>query len=504
MSGAEEQTDPKAVAGGEYGASANFESIVDKFKTWKSTADTLKLKLDYDQLLKELWWPAGTPARELDSDPDFKERPPVVIERKFFSYHWLCSVRQIIRLDVEPLLWNDGAVGVAALETILAQLDAFIISDGFKDIVEVKHIAAGASFDVSLARASKESNIPADRKGCNRPQWRKDDWLALKRGLFPMSLQQQKGTNREGQMYKAILQEVRILSHPSIRQHPNFIRLFGVAWHEHTGDEGERIVTPVLVQDYATHGDLLGFLRAKSTENVLTREMKTQFITGVAEGLQALHVLGVIHGDVKCENILVSWDASQKTFVPKLSDFGFSIVKTFKEHKYVHIPSMVSGFTKRYLAPEIWTPAETTSVAGATDLTIRTDIYSFGLAILTISLDGKDVFEAFTKLCVDQGRVLVGEGTDWVTIVDAVVSRTKTDVRVGGLFLKGLTSLISKQDAEFAGQVYPIVSKMLYQDPEQRLADLLIVKNHFSQKQGTEEVADLSLEKLSIAGPSAA
>jgi serine/threonine protein kinase len=504
MSGTQEQSNPESVAGEAYGPSANFESIVDKFKTWKSNTDSLQLKIEYDQLLKGLWWPAGTTVKS-DADSDFTERPPVIIERKFLSYHWLCSVKQIIGLEIEPVVWNDGTVGVAALETLLHELDVSIISSSFQDITEVKHIASGASFDVTLARALKDSDIPADRTGCSRPQWRKQDWLALKQGLFPMAQQQHTGTNNDWQTYRAILQEVRILNHPEIRRHPNFVRLFGVIWHGHTGHEGESVVTPVLVQDYATHGDLQGFLRAKSAEDILTRQLKIQLITGVSEGLQALHALGVIHGDVKCENILVSWDATRKTFVPKISDFGFSIIENSTGlSKYVDISIKVLGVTKRYLAPELWTPAETDSVSLTTRLAVRTDIYSFGLVILTISLDGEDIFDAFTKLHAERGLIRVGEGTEWAEIVDAVTSRSKTNARMGELFLESLTSRISKRDADFAGQVYPIVSKMLTQDPEERLADLRIVKSHFSHTEGPEMVSDLSLEGLSVSAPSAA
>ena len=138
-----------------------------------------------------------------------------------------------------------------------------------------------------------------------------------------MRPQELMGAKNDGQMYRAVLQEVRILNSPAIRKHPNFVRLFAVAWEEKAGNGGETVVTPVLAQGYATHGDLSGFLRAKSLEGVLTRQLKMQLITGVAEGLQTLHSLGVVHGDVKCENILVSWDAAGKKFVPKISDFGF-------------------------------------------------------------------------------------------------------------------------------------------------------------------------------------
>jgi serine/threonine protein kinase len=496
MSNTQKKCDPEPEASEDYGPLANFESIVDKFKAWKSDADSLQLKAEYDQVLKGLWWPVGS---TFESYP--KEQSPLIIERKFFPYHWLCSVKQMINLQAQPVVWNDGSVGVAAFETLLEQMDVFIISASLRDIKQVKKVGTGASFDVSLARALKNSNIPADRTGCSRPQWREGDWLAVKRGLFPMAPQQNMGIENDGQMYRAVLQEVRILNNYAIRQHPNFVRLLGVAWDEHTGSEGGIFVTPVLVQDYATHGHLLGFLRTKSLEGALTRELKIQLITGVAEGLQTLHNLGVVHGDVKCENILVSWDAAREAFVPKVSDFGFSIIKNSTHlSDYVDTPLKTLGATKRYLAPELWTPSETSSVRLSMSLAIRTDIYSFGFVLLTISLGGEDVFDAFTKLLVERGSIMIRADVDpeGEEIVDELISRTKTDSRMENYFLDGLKSLLSRRDPDFSREVYPVVSKMLTQNPEARLPDLSILKSHFSPALEPDALSGPSLDGLGI------
>lgn len=495
MSSTQENTGPDPEAGEGYGPAANFESIVDRYKSWKSDTDSLQLKTDYDQLLKRLWWPEASTFRSHSEG-----RSTVIIERKLFAYHWLCLVKQAISTEAEPLVWSDGSVGVAALEQVLDRLDVFVISARLRDIAQVKHVGTGASFDVSLSRALKDSDIPPDRSGCNRPQWRKGNWLAIKRGLFPMRPQESIGAKNDGKMYRAVLQEVRILNCPAIRQHPNFVRLFAVAWEEQAGNGGETVVTPVLVQGYATHGDLSGFLRAKSVEGVLTRQLKMQLITGVAEGLQTLHSLGVVHGDVKCENILVSWDATSKKFVPKISDFGFSIIQnstSFSE--YVDIPMKTLGATRRYIAPELWTASENSPQSLSKNLATRTDIYSFGLVLVTISLDGEDLFEAFTKLLVERGSIIYRSPTlAWDEIVDALIARTKMDARMERYFIEGIKSLISKKDPEFSRELYSVISKMLTHDPEARLADLAIVKSLFSPPLRPDALSEPSLEGLRI------
>jgi len=99
-------------------------------------------------------------------------------------------------------------------------------------------------------------------------------------------------------------------------------------------------------------------------------------VVGVAHGLEYLHSKGVIHGDIKGSNVLISDDGS-----PRLCDFGQS--------KLVEI----SGFTAtklagsaRYQAPELLPPDESTP-----KLTLETDIYGFSMTSLEI-LSGKKPF----------------------------------------------------------------------------------------------------------------
>ncbi|KAH7344358.1 hypothetical protein BKA66DRAFT_579432 [Pyrenochaeta sp. MPI-SDFR-AT-0127] len=487
--------DPEISEG--YGPAANFESIIDNCKSWNSNTNSLQLNADYDQLLKRLWWPKASIFKSHS-----ESQSTVIIERKLFAYHWLCLVKQTISIETEPLVWNDGSVGVAALEQLFDRLDVFIISARFRDIAQVKHIGSGASFDVSLSRALKDSNIPPDRAGCTRLQWLNGDWLAIKRGLFTMHLQEPMGVKSDGQTYRAVLQEVRILSCPDIRQHPNFVRLFAVAWEEHAGSGGETFVTPVLVQSYATHGNLSGFLRAKFLEGILTRQLKMQLITGIAEGLQTLHNLGVVHGDVKCENILVSWDAAGMKFVPKISDFGFSLIQNSSSFSDFTASSISTyGATRRYVAPELWTASENSPQSIPKSLATRMDIYSFALVLVTILLNGEDVFEAFMKHLVERGSIVhLSPSLALEEVTDALITRTKTDSRMEKYFFEGIKSLLSKQDLGFSSEVFSVISKMLKQDPEARLADLAIVKSLFSPPLGLDTLSGASTEGLRISG----
>lgn len=50
-----------------------------------------------------------------------------------------------------------------------------------------------------------------------------------------------------------------------------------------------------------------------------------KFLKQVTEGLQHLHSLDIVHGDLKPSNILIS--VSNGSAIPKLTDFGFSHIK---------------------------------------------------------------------------------------------------------------------------------------------------------------------------------
>ena len=112
----------------------------------------------------------------------------------------------------------------------------------------------------------------------------------------------------------------------------------------------------MLVQEYCPKGDLYdmvtrGLLRPEMREGafmgvvcyflyiVSASTLISIFILFQARGVQYLHGLGIVHGDIKPENILLDlYD------IPKLCDFGMSVMEG----------EVTQGFgTKPYMAPEI-------------------------------------------------------------------------------------------------------------------------------------------------------
>ena len=97
---------------------------------------------------------------------------------------------------------------------------------------------------------------------------------------------------------------------------------------------------------------------------------KIFLIYSICDGLGYIHTQGIIHGDLKCDNILLS---TEKKFIiddmfypiPKLADFGLSQFK----------PNNIIAGTPGYIAPEIYK---------GSGLTKKTDIFALGMVMFEI------------------------------------------------------------------------------------------------------------------------
>lgn len=90
--------------------------------------------------------------------------------------------------------------------------------------------------------------------------------------------------------------------------HPNVIRVF---------DQGQEGLTSYIVMEYVAGGSLRSFLRRTG---VLERDLAISLCLDVADGLHHAHERGVIHRDIKPDNILLDEQGA------KLTDFGIASV----------------------------------------------------------------------------------------------------------------------------------------------------------------------------------
>jgi serine/threonine protein kinase len=76
----------------------------------------------------------------------------------------------------------------------------------------------------------------------------------------------------------------------------------------------------MIVMEYFEGGNLLNYLVRRNCK--INEERVVQIIHHLATALYYLHVYGIIHRDIKLQNILMTDDT--QTAIPKLIDFGFS------------------------------------------------------------------------------------------------------------------------------------------------------------------------------------
>jgi tRNA A-37 threonylcarbamoyl transferase component Bud32 len=155
-----------------------------------------------------------------------------------------------------------------------------------------------------------------------------------------------------------IFQEAKILT---MLDHPNVARLLEV--FENKGNI-------FCVMEFAKEGDLLDLIKARGP---LAEDIARFVTVQVAHGLKHCHGRGVLHRDVKLDNVLLS-----ANFVAKICDFGISRVVRPGE-----VMREDCG-TPAYTAPEV--------VAGAGYSGFQADVWSLGV-MLFVMVTGKVPFK---------------------------------------------------------------------------------------------------------------
>lgn len=169
------------------------------------------------------------------------------------------------------------------------------------------------------------------------------------------------------------LMELFALMHPPLLQHPNIVDFLGLAWGSNPFEPTHRL--PVVLVEYAEHGNLADL----QEKILLPSTVRQNLCLDVALGLDILHRCGIVHGDVKSENVLI-FSHPERQYIAKVADFGFSVVAEAAD-------SMISiGGTRPWKAPEANSPVSKAQSK-------LTDVYSFGLLVWRVAADGKSPFD---------------------------------------------------------------------------------------------------------------
>lgn len=191
----------------------------------------------------------------------------------------------------------------------------------------------------------------------------------------------------DDQQLAAITNEVRILANENLRKADNLVKLICVAWDE-IPSHGR--YWPRLLLECADYGNLGAFLAL--SKEVHDWDVKLSLLLDVLGGLKMLHNHEVAHCDLKLENVLVFECAEELTpgvkHRAKLCDFGFSVIMSDYEEG---APFSARLGTDPWNAPELAFGIEI-----KIDDLPQSDIYSFGLLLSRVFMNGGDPFEGMT------------------------------------------------------------------------------------------------------------
>lgn len=160
--------------------------------------------------------------------------------------------------------------------------------------------------------------------------------------------------------------ELRVLTHNSLRNHENIVRLIGVGWETKRLSESTSVFHwPFFVLEHSRYGTLIDWL----DEGTASFEVRRDLVVDVGLGLQALHGCDVVHGDVKLENVLVFHHPTRK-HVAKLADFGYTMFDL----------DGVSPTTHRLGGTPLWNAPESERALPWKEHHLS-DVYSYGFLV---------------------------------------------------------------------------------------------------------------------------
>ncbi len=158
----------------------------------------------------------------------------------------------------------------------------------------------------------------------------------------------------------------------SALQHPNIVQVF---------DYGQSGESYYIVMEFVDGADLRRYLKK---QGVLSNERAIEIAHDVALGLGAAHKRGIVHRDVKPQNVMLN-DAG----LVKLTDFGIASMYKDAEAERLTTTGMTLG-TVQYYAPE---QAQGEIVSPAAD------IYALGIVMYEM-MTGRTPFDGDTPVAV--------------------------------------------------------------------------------------------------------
>ena len=275
-----------------------------------------------------------------------------------------------------------------------------------------------------------------------------------------------------------MMSEVLILSQPSIQNHPNIVDLEGVCWEIKPRTEK---AVPVLIFEKASW-DLQQFMNVPEGRDMVFED-RLKICADIGGAIVVLHAyglsimrvflsksnkdIGVIHGDIKPQNVLVFKDAITRKITAKVADFGYSTLTTGESGK-VLLPK-----SRPWNAPEHHFGGFKVQEAK------KTDVYSFGMLCLWILFGNR--LSDFPQTTADGVTGLISFDVPYFLSGPTLLECLKYEDRLESIanHLLGSTPGL---DVEYTIRLKEIFSLALPQNPGKRTCDLARVTGLLSQK----------------------
>jgi serine/threonine protein kinase len=134
---------------------------------------------------------------------------------------------------------------------------------------------------------------------------------------------------------RSVILEMQVMRHPPLRAHPNFPSVLGYGWNTRGS-----LIMPFVVVEYAQLGTLREHLKRSSSS---IRDIEI-LVGDVVSGLAALHTCGIVHGDMKLDNVLVFPSSKRPAkALAKVTDFGHTIILNDKTSTRDHTGAKYGG-----------------------------------------------------------------------------------------------------------------------------------------------------------------
>lgn len=184
-----------------------------------------------------------------------------------------------------------------------------------------------------------------------------------------------------------------------MKGHQNIVQLIGIAWEKVNNVEAQ----PVLVLEYAHLGSLQSLLSSDQGQ-ALGFQQKRELCLDIAQGMAHVHVMGMVWGDCKPNNVLLFPNEHRVGGLgAKLSDFGLCESQPDSGTRFC-------GISRPWAAPEA--DPNGVQAAGGFECLARAEIYSFGMVLWALVMDGRHIDRNLYREELQDSEML---GTPFIT-----------------------------------------------------------------------------------------